>query len=238
MTPPLAPMSCRKGLMWRLVLLTLALLVPYAQAETARPKLIGSIAGNSAPLHTETLPVPGGSVTVGFYEWPLRVDQLSLISVQGSLPPAQTSVQLEPAPQTNALPARALSEPDGAMSDLSWHELTPSVQGAWVLEVRLKPVGEVATTPATSSVMPSTALTVVARLPTVVEGPPELPRWAAWMIAGFPLLMLALFVRKLGEAVTRTRGDESPWWDAVASSYGAYAAAREDTGPPAGGSQP
>lgn len=222
-----------------LVLLILVLLVPQVQAETAKPKLIGSIAGNSAPLHTETLTVPGGSVTLGFYEWPLRVDQLSLISVQGSLPPAQTSVQLEPAPETNALPARALSQADGAMADLSWHELTPSVQGAWVLEVRLKPGKDVVTAPTVgSSSVEGSQWTVVARLPTVVEGPPELPRWAAWLIAGFPLLMLALFVRKLGEAVTRTRGDEPPWWEAVASSYGAYAAARDETGPSAGGSQP
>lgn len=207
-----------------------------AQTTEVKPKLIGSIAGNSAPLHTETLTVSGagiesGTITVGFYEWPLRVDQPALISVEGALPQTRTSIQLQPDAAVNALVARAMSQPDGALPDVSWHELTAIVQGRWTLQVKVRPESEASKgfTPALVSV---DALAPVASLPLVVEGPPAMPRWLAWLIAASPLMMLAVFVRKLNESIEHSSSEETPWWEGVARSYGAYRAAASDSQEP------
>lgn len=181
--------------------------VPVTQGP--KPKLIGGIAGNSAPLHIERLSLDGKPVEVGFYMWPLRVGFLTLISVQGPVDPMLTGLRLVPGAGTDAVPAKALSLPDGAMKDLSWHEVSPTVRGAWTLEL----TSGIALTPAEGTAPAQDASIPRATLSIDVAGPPELPRWQAWIIACLPLLGLAFFVRTLGQVTRRSAGNV-PWWEA------------------------
>lgn len=204
---------------WMALVSVVALLTPvptFADSELKvpvtqgpKPKLIGGIAGNSAPLHIERLSLDGKPVEVGFYMWPLRVGFLTLISVQGPVEPMLTGLRLVPGAGTDAVPAKALSLPDGAMKDLSWHEVSPTVRGAWTLEL----TSGIALTPAEGSAPAQDASIPRATLSIDVAGPPELPRWQAWIIACLPLLGLAFFVRTLGQVTRRSAGNV-PWWEA------------------------
>ena len=167
------------------------------QKEAKKSLGLGGIAGNAAPLHTEKVRVGDRVVDVGFFMWPIRSGQPALLYVEGEIDPATTELWLVPAEATNAIPGRARSEADGAMKNLSWHEVNASVRGPWRLEVR--------------------AGGQTAALPIEVAGPPSIPIWLGWMIGLSPLVGLFWFLRRLRAMVQDTPLEAAPWWTSASN---------------------
>jgi len=140
--------------------------------------LVFTAAGIS-PLATQSAQIGPYPLLLSFYSLP-RVGQQLNMTIQSKTAGVSlkfSHVVLNPAPSTDAIPARVTISPDKDTSGTYDISVTPAVRGLWLLHLTV--------------IGPSGSFT--GDIPIDALGPPVIPTWLGWLIGLSPLPLLIAF---------------------------------------------
>jgi hypothetical protein len=137
-------------------------------------------AAGISPLATQSAQVGPYQLILSFYSLPRVGQQLNM-----TIEPKTASMHLQfsgavlnPAPKTDAVPAKVTLGAESDTPGVYDVTVTPSVRGQWLLHLTVSgPSGP-----------------FVGNIPIDVLGPPAMPTWLGWLIGLLPLPVILIFV--------------------------------------------
>ncbi len=161
--------------------------------------LVAFSAAGISPLATQSAQVGPYQLLLSFYSLP-RVGQRLSMTIEAKTHGVRLQFSravLNPAPSTDAIPARVTIGAESDTPGVYDISVTPSVRGLWLFHVTVSG--------------PSGSFT--GDIPINVLGPPAMPLWLGWLIGLLPLPVLIAFiwsqVRWRARMVRRSASDPS-----------------------------
>jgi hypothetical protein len=142
--------------------------------------LLTFTAAGISPLATQSAKIGPYQLLLSFYSLP-RVGQQLSMTIESKTHGVRLQFShavLNPAPSTDAIPARVTIGPESDTPGVYNVSVTPSVRGLWLFHVTVSG--------------PSGSFT--GDIPINVLGPPAMPLWLGWLIGLLPLPVLIAFV--------------------------------------------